>query len=156
VPLASATLQLRTQADHVCETLFYVLDISQWTESRHPVILGVKCHRQNSIQLVFPYFLELEVSYSKSITWACRAFGTMWKAEGGETNMRKGNPVPIADFDANTNKIRKVVVACSYNFCTFSTSLNSLIQLNSKITIFWRSNFSGKNKHSCLHIKCPM
>jgi len=156
VPCASATLQLRTQSDHVHETLFYVLDISQWTESRHPVILGVMCHRQNSIQLVSPYLSELEVSYSKSITWACRALGTMWKAEGGETNRRNGNPVPIPDFDANTNKIGKVVVACSYNFCNFSTSLKSLIQLNSKIMILWRSNFAGKNKHSCLHINCPI
>jgi hypothetical protein len=71
-------------------------------------------------------------------------------------NRRKGNPVPIADFDANTNKIEKVVLACFYNFYTFSTSLNSLIQLNSKITILWLLNFAGKNKHSCMHIKCTI
>jgi hypothetical protein len=65
-------------------------------------------HRQNSVQLVSPYLLEPEVSYSKSITWACRALGTTWKAEGEETNRVKGNPVPFADSDANTNKIGKV------------------------------------------------
>jgi hypothetical protein len=90
--------------------------------------------------------LELEVSYSKSITWVLRALGTTWKAGGGETNRRKGNPVQIADSDANTKKIGKVVVACSRNFYTFFISFNSLMQLNSKITILWLLNFAGKNK----------
>ena len=146
VPCAFATLQLRTQSDHVCETLFYVLDVSRWTESRHPVILSVMYHRQNSIQLVSPYLLEPEIGYSKSITLAWRALGSTWKAEGGETNRRNGNPVPTAESDANTNKKGKVVVTCSRNFYTFSTSLNSLIPLDSKITILWHLIVAGKNK----------
>jgi len=148
VPRASATLQLRTQSDHVCETLFYVLDISRWTESKHPVVLSVMYYHQNSIQLVSPYLFEPEVSYSKSITLAWRVLGTTWENEGGETNRRNGNPVPFADSDANTNKIGNEVVACSHNFYTFSTNLKSLIPLDSKITILWRLNFACKNKRT--------
>jgi hypothetical protein len=142
----SPCFDLRMESGQDSKIFCTVYSSKYWRESRHPVILSVMYHRQNSIQLVSPYLLEPEVGYSKSITLAWRALGTTWKAEGGETNRRNGNPVPTAESDANTNKKGKVVVTCSRNFYTFSTSLNSLIPLDSKITILWHLIVAGKNK----------